>query len=82
MKIIPLDASSFTDKKHSHEYLAGTLHFPAYYGRNLDALADMLSELPRDVGVIFHATADYGDYSENIIETFIDVLGGTRILII
>ncbi len=82
MKIIPLDASSFTDKEHSHEYLASELHFPAYYGRNLDALADMLSELPRDVGVIFYATADFGDYSENVIETFIDVLGDARTMII
>lgn len=82
MKIIPLDASNFTDKERSHEYLASALRFPAYYGRNLDALADMLSELPRDVGVIFNATADYGDYFENIIETFIDVLGGMRIMVI
>lgn len=82
MKIIPLDASNFTDKEHSHEYISSALHFPAHYGRNLDALADTLSELPRDVGVIFYATADYGDYSENIIETFIDVLGDTRTMII
>ena len=42
----------------------------------------MLSELPRDIGVIFHASADFGDYSENIIETFIDILGDTRTMII
>ena len=32
-----------------HEQLAQTLHFPDFYGRNLDALYDCLTELQEDV---------------------------------
>ena len=32
-----------------HEQLAQTLHFPDFYGRNLDALYDCLTELREDV---------------------------------
>ena len=30
-------------KEAAHSYLAQTLSFPSYYGRNLDALYDLLS---------------------------------------
>lgn len=36
------------DKKTAHEYLAARLSLPEYYGKNLDALYDVLST---DAGV-------------------------------
>lgn len=34
-----------------HDRLAETLHFPAYYGRNLDALYDCLTDVQEDARI-------------------------------
>ena len=41
---IELNASLMTDRKTAHEYLQHQLRLPAYYGKNLDALYDLLTE--------------------------------------
>ena len=38
-----LDFKQFETKEEVHEFLSQTLEFPEYYGRNLDALYDLLS---------------------------------------
>ncbi len=32
------------EREAAHAYLAKRLHFPAYYGKNLDALYDLLTD--------------------------------------
>ena len=44
----------------SHKTLAETLSFPPYYGKNLDALHDCLTEIARDTAVIVQ-NADRAD---------------------
>ncbi len=44
MKYFILDAAHMTDKKAAHTYIADTLSFPEYYGHNLDALYDILTD--------------------------------------
>ena len=46
MQAVYLDARQFTDKVASHDYLKEMLDFPEYYGANLDALYDCLTDLP------------------------------------
>ena len=46
MHTVYLDTRVFTDKESSHEYLKEMLDFPEYYGANLDALYDCLTDLP------------------------------------
>ena len=45
MKRVELPASQLTDKEVLHDVLARELELPAWYGRNLDALHDCLTEL-------------------------------------
>ena len=40
-----LDCENMTDREKAHEYIADVLEFPDYYGRNLDALFDCLTEM-------------------------------------
>lgn len=42
---IRLDVSCLTGKEESHAYLKEAFHFPEYYGCNLDALYDCLTDL-------------------------------------
>ncbi len=44
MEIIILDGAFMTDRETAHAYLKEILSLPEYYGGNLDALADSLSE--------------------------------------
>lgn len=46
MQMVYLDTREFTDKEASHAYLNEMLEFPEYYGGNLDALYDCLTDLP------------------------------------
>ncbi len=45
MRQIILDASHMTDRQTTHEYIADQFQFPDYYGHNLDAFHDMLTEI-------------------------------------
>lgn len=45
MKKIILDFSNLKNAEEIHEYLFQKMELPEYYGRNLDALYDCLSEI-------------------------------------
>jgi len=77
MKKIILDGSKITSKKILHNMLKTELKLPDYYGENLDALWDVLSEEMEDPLVIiwqdFSVSKKYlGDYAEKVIELFED----------
>lgn len=46
MKYI-LDAACLRSKKEAHEYLKEVLNLPDYYGNNLDALYDCITDMDR-----------------------------------
>lgn len=52
MKRVELSAASWKNPRVAHESLAAALGFPAYYGHNLDALYDCLTDLPETQLVI------------------------------
>lgn len=49
MKTIKLDISNISTVRALHIYLAYQLDLPAHYGRNLDALHDVLGEESEDM---------------------------------
>ena len=63
MKIILLDGEKIKSKSDVHAAFAEALSFPEYYGNNLDALHDMLTEGKDEIGVI---CVNVGALSENL----------------
>mgnify|MGYP002514582791 FL=1 len=54
-------------KKQGHDYLKEALNLPDYYGKNLDALYDCLTEIDGEIELV---NAD--EVESDIIETFTD----------
>ncbi len=65
-----LDCRKLTERNSAHEYLEEIMEFPAYYGRNLDALYDCLMEVQECDIVLQYEKEAYleGTYGERIIE--------------
>ena len=53
MKEIILDCKEMSSKEKAHEYIMKKMNFPDYYGKNLDALYDILSTYDKEVYVKF-----------------------------
>ena len=71
MKNIVLDAYILNNREHVHEYLQEKFEFPKYYGRNLDALFDCLTDLS-ETEVIIKLDGVSEEGFRDIIEVFQD----------
>lgn len=76
MKKVVLEGKAFLDKASAHKYLKEQLDFPSYYGNNLDALWDSLSE-KRDLVIEIHEARkilkQMGDYGFRLLDLLSDV---------
>ena len=58
MYICILDGNSITDRETLHDTLANSLPLPHWYGRNLDALYDCLSDIQEETEIrLLHGEA-------------------------
>lgn len=71
-----LDGKKMVSKEETHKYLKETFGFPEYYGENLDALHDCLSEMA-DLEVEFINADDMlealGDYGKKVFKLLMTV---------
>lgn len=70
-----LDGSKMTNREEAHLYLKKELDFPAYYGMNLDALFDVLTDIGKPTLLKFinwHDLLAMGEYGKNMQNTILD----------
>lgn len=68
MKKITLDFENISNKEEMHKYLAEEFEFPDYYGGNLDALFECLTDIAEPTAVnIINAINDYDEQIINVI---------------
>ena len=71
--VVELNGLEMTDRQRTHEYLAGQLQFPDYYGKNLDALYDLLTERKESLEVRFFHSQEMkeqlGAYGSALLQT-------------
>jgi len=70
-----IDCGRLTGKQEAHRYLAEVFSFPDYYGGNLDALYDCLSELPACTVRLENpwGLVNLGQYAVGLLRTFYDL---------
>jgi RNAse (barnase) inhibitor barstar len=69
MKQITLDGNILADAAQVHDYLKEVLNFPEYYGKNLDALYDCLTDL-NETELIITAPEEDGAVFQKILRIF------------
>lgn len=69
-----LDAGMVTDRESLHRYLKEQLELPEYYGNNLDALYDVLTEMGEETLIIVVNGRCFpevlGNYGKSLIQVF------------
>lgn len=51
---IVLEGKAMADRVSAHNHLTERLELPSYYGRNLDALFDVLTEISQDTEIVLN----------------------------
>lgn len=74
MRRVTLEARQMGTRTALHDCLARQLHFPPWYGRNLDALYDLLSTESEDITLVIEnrAALDSWEYGRAFLRTLED----------
>jgi hypothetical protein len=75
--IISLSANYMKTKGQAHKYFIEKFDLPSYYGKNLDALWDVLTERREKTHIVIQGVEklleNLGDYGSAIIDLFEDL---------
>ena len=70
---LELDCRKMTDRQTAHAYLKEVLALPDFYGENLDALYDLLTEREEETVLVLghwrQLSVLLGDYGISLLET-------------
>ena len=73
METIVIDGAMMPDREAAHDHLARSLSLPDYYGRNLDALYDLLTEHGERLRLLIRRRealrAALGEYGDALLRT-------------
>ena len=74
---IALDAERLREREEAQTYLQEAFDFPDYYGKNLDALHDMLGEMAEGRIVFYNTAALYEKYgyAKRVLNVCLDAAG-------
>lgn len=75
MKKLILDSERISDRDSLHTTLKRVLNFPDYYGRNLDALRDCLTDVSEEVMIYIDLGEMHeklGGYAYSVVEVLRD----------
>ncbi len=79
MKVVTVDKEQLKTPAMAHAHLAELLDFPEYYGANLDALYDVLTDIHEDTCIriprLIITNLYLGQYGERMVE----VLGAAEL---
>ena len=68
-----LNGKAMVDRMSAHSHLAERLELPTFYGRNLDALYDVLTEIGEETEIVLADPAavveQMGKYGESLLAT-------------
>lgn len=73
MNNITLKLDKFSKKEELHSYLKKKMKFPDYYGENLDALFDCLTDISTDTAVDIKYNAD-NELQRAVLAVFSDAV--------
>lgn len=79
MREILLTGECCPDKESLHRYLAEQLQFPEWYGNNLDALHDCLTDIREDISIVVPNVDDLEEkldaYARRLMRLLVEVSG-------
>lgn len=70
--MITIDCTGIENKQQLHRLLARELSFPDYYGHNLDALFDCLTDIRRETTVKLEGWMGLGEWKDGFTAVFTD----------
>ena len=74
MRTVILDGRGIRDRKELHQWLAKAFSFPEWYGNNLDALFDCLTDLNEETRIVLRNADVMEERLGNYFEMFVKAL--------